>query len=437
MMNLVRLLAIAGAAALVSSCTKSTEPKMAKTPAAIITVDTVAALSGTVATLDIKMAKGHSGQTGIDSLSGFDFLLSYDETLLSFLGPPQRGSNTSEWEYFTWRTETVLPSAHSKLGLIRLLAIRDLDNGTVPSPPQYSLTGVIVSLQFSVDAYPTMIGDSIEIGFCRRAWSDNSLSIDGNEHIVFTPDTTLGSIPYVAGYDTTPAPQLYDLQPVLQLQSGWVRIAQPKETSIGDVDLNGIPFQIHDAVVFVDFFRMGYAAFDPQRASEQISETDCDHDGEPLTRADLRSMIRLIGGQAPAVDTVDSPYTDTLKLSPFWDGHRYVISCQSTIQIDQLWLSISGPAPGGTVYSLAEPPAIISNSVSNAQLHVACGTVDGKHVFGPELGARFAIQGYNGHSLDIKAQASRYPGVSMVVRVGPFVGPEATRSPMGGSNRIP
>jgi hypothetical protein len=256
----------------------------------------------------------------------------------------------------------------------------------------------------------------------------------GDGLTLYAPDTSLGQILFKDGYDTIACPHV-TRSAILELRGGSVLIENPTHPLRGDVDLNGIPFQIHDAVIFANYFYLGYAAFDPQRASEQIAETDCDGDGEPLTRGDLAEMIRLIGGQVPVGDTSAVPYEDTLTVYPWWDGHRYVISCKSTTQVDELWLSILGPAPVGTVHYLGEPPVIVSNSVANAQLQASCGTVDGNKIFGPEFGDRFEIQGYKGHWLAIKAQASRYPGVSMVVRVGPFADTMAARPTLNGSYR--
>src|SRR3990172_6947034 len=210
---------------LMIGCSGSTGPKQAATPAAILYVDTVTALPGSVATLDLRLVQSRPDRPDVDSLSGFNLLLCYDATVLNFIGPPDRSPNISEWEYFTYRTESILPCDGCKLGTVRLLATRDLDNEQTPIPSQFSLTGTIASLQFQV-VDRSLIGDSVEIGFCLLNWSDNSISREGSQHILFVPDTTLGRIEYVAGYDTSQCPRFYKLRPALQLQSGWIRVAQ-------------------------------------------------------------------------------------------------------------------------------------------------------------------------------------------------------------------
>jgi hypothetical protein len=74
-------------------CSGSTGPKQTATPAAILSLDTVNALPGTVATLALRLVQGQTDHPEVDSLSGFDLLLCYDETALNFIDPPDRGVN--------------------------------------------------------------------------------------------------------------------------------------------------------------------------------------------------------------------------------------------------------------------------------------------------------------------------------------------------------
>lgn len=63
----------------------------------------------------------------------------------------------------------------------------------------------------------------------------------------------------------------------------------------GDVNLNGIAFEIADAVVFTNYFVEGLGSFNtnPER---QMLATEMNGDGDPLTVADLVYLIRIIQG---------------------------------------------------------------------------------------------------------------------------------------------
>ena len=421
---------------LVIGCSASTGPKQPAMPAAVIYLDTVTALPGTVATLHLRLVHGQPDHPEVDSLSGFDLVLCYDTKVLTFVAPPVRSSNISAWEYFTYRTQRPSSCDTCSLGTLRLKAIRDLDNRIPPTPPQLSLNGSIAKLQFRVTSSLSVIGDSLEVGFYLKDWSDNSISREGDKHIVFTPDTSLGRISHIADYDTSQSPRIHELRPVLELRSGWIRVAQPIDDRKGDVDLNGIPFQIHDAVIFSNYFYQGYAAFDPQSASEQIAETDCDGDGEPLTRADLRVMIRSITGEDPNGDSLNVPYMDTLWIFPRQATDDWILSLQSTTQLDELWLQIADSIAGDfEIRCLPYSTLTLSVYREDSSVWVAYGTQDSERIFGPELGDRFEIRTSNGRLDIVAAQASRYPGVSMVVKVLQPVDGVARLTTLGESSR--
>jgi hypothetical protein len=86
----------------------------------------------------------------------------------------------------------------------------------------------------------------------------------------------------------------------------------------GDLNLNGLPFELADAAIFADYFAAGIDAFaiDP---APQIAATDINMDGMVLTVADFVMMIRIEmgAGDPPPVDpgtftvSIIYTYTDT------------------------------------------------------------------------------------------------------------------------------
>jgi len=78
----------------------------------------------------------------------------------------------------------------------------------------------------------------------------------------------------------------------------------------GDVNLNGIAYEVADAVVFTNYFVKGLSAFSISIPG-QTAATDINADGKPLSVADLVFLIRIIVGDA-------LPYASNLasKLTP-------------------------------------------------------------------------------------------------------------------------
>ncbi len=409
----VSVVAVIGVLAI--GCSGSTGPKQVATPAAIISIDTGTALPGGIVPISLRLTRPEGDGPKLDSLAVFEFMICYDADAFRFISA-DRGPGISNWEYFTYRTRTAEPLTSAGLANVQVVAVRDLNNGRPPDASQCFPSGILATLRFFASGEMEYRGTTARIGFSIQGCKDNTLTAVGYGKL-YVPDTSLGQILYRDGYDTIPCSNL-TRSAVLELRGGSILIDNPTRPLRGDVDLNGIAFQIHDAVLFSNYFKAGYAVFDPERASEQIAATDCDGDGEPLTRADLGVMIRDVTGEDPIGDSLDAPYTDTLLIRPRREGDRWILSCESTIQLDELWFRVVEPGSRELlVHHPGDPPSVVSLSGADGRFQVACGTVDGKQIFGPELGDRFEIQGYHGNWFIVAAQASRYPGVSMRVRI--------------------
>jgi hypothetical protein len=98
----------------------------------------------------------------------------------------------------------------------------------------------------------------------------------------------------------------------LDLYNGGFRFACPETLDArGDINLNGIPFEIADAVRYSNYFLYGQSAFS-ETTPFPLSATDVNGDGVPLTLADLVYFIRVVVGDArppQELDTVEIDYT--------------------------------------------------------------------------------------------------------------------------------
>lgn len=89
----------------------------------------------------------------------------------------------------------------------------------------------------------------------------------------------------------------------------------------GDVNFNGIPYEIGDLTLTVSFYNRGAEALDPQFWQFQIAAMDADCDGMTPSIRDVIMMVRVVAGmEAPCTGTNGqrsaadvSPY-DTLRI---------------------------------------------------------------------------------------------------------------------------
>ncbi|MFQ5500560.1 MAG: T9SS type A sorting domain-containing protein, partial [Candidatus Zixiibacteriota bacterium] len=80
----------------------------------------------------------------------------------------------------------------------------------------------------------------------------------------------------------------------------------------GDINLNSVPYEIADAVLYSNYFIFGLSVFKVSLAG-QIAASDVNADGLTLSVADLVLLIRVIIGDAEPIPKV-VPYGDELNL---------------------------------------------------------------------------------------------------------------------------
>jgi len=272
-----------------------------------------------------------------EGLGGFDFLIAYDPTCLIFnsaveawglYGPDDSGF--CEWEYFTYRfgpygnCGSACPS-----GMVQVVGMAETNDGAnhpncdVPFVPNADpLAGPITKLPMFNLKFLVSNDRTLNCQFCpvRFFWYDctnNALSnSDGsllytsvgvydydNPNPINSLDvdfpTYLGAQEecYV-GHDTTKAPP----EPNVDFQNGGVDIVCSDSIDApGDININGIPYEIADAVMFTNYFIEGPTAFGPTPENHQdasYAASDANQDGVPLTVSDLVYLIRVVVGDA-------------------------------------------------------------------------------------------------------------------------------------------
>ncbi|MCK4605691.1 MAG: T9SS type A sorting domain-containing protein, partial [candidate division Zixibacteria bacterium] len=99
----------------------------------------------------------------------------------------------------------------------------------------------------------------------------------------------------------------------------------------GDVNLNGVAYEIADAVLFSSYFIHGLSVFQVNVAG-QVAATDVNADGVTLSVADLVLLIRVIIGDANPIPKI-APHDQPLVISTAYSEGRLDVVTEATSDI--------------------------------------------------------------------------------------------------------
>jgi len=278
---------------------------------------------------------------GTEEIHGFDFLIAYDNSAMAFTGAFAGAifdiPGTHEFEYFTYRFgATGNCGGGCPSGLLRVVGIADQNDG--PHNPVTNMVAdgtVLFSLDFlvtndrglqcmyvPVSFFWMDCGDN-SMAFRKQVWGDLDIRQAIASEVYGYNGTVDGYLIEPASPFTFPAytldpsvcidellPENKQAVPFITFINGGVDIACDDDLDDrGDVNLNGVVYEIADAVVFTNYFIHGMAAFTINQLG-QIAATDANADGISLSVADLVYMIRVVVGDAlpyPKVSPVATP----------------------------------------------------------------------------------------------------------------------------------
>jgi hypothetical protein len=255
------------------------------------------------------------------AIGGFDFLIGYDSQILSLTEAlPGSTINDCGWEYFTYRSSVNSDCTDScPSSLLRLVGIADMNNGNV-HPSCYTLGDGARLAYITFHVAPNASYTSrTQLSFYWKDCGDNVLSSVAGDSIYLAK--------LVYGYD-----YLYDTLPLptpstLPSWNGTPEscVSMPGKTAVryvnyhdgsvwiypplanrGDLNLNGISYEIADLVMFLNYFLYGMSVFDPINWRQQAAQSDVNADGIELTLRDAVFMQRIIMG-----DVQPNPKGDT------------------------------------------------------------------------------------------------------------------------------
>ncbi len=221
-----------------------------------LSIDTISVYPGEQALVNMNL---HN----LAPISGFEILFNYDVTALSLASISNAGTRTNAFEYFTyWFNAGGIP------GDVHVSGISDLDYSGTPGNLLPG-DGPIFKILFYATSNQDFAGFSIPINFAFRDilnHSDNTLK-----------DSLGGLIP----------------QSSIIYNDGFVSILKVAASDLGDINLNGIPYEIGDVIYFINYFLnpAGSPLSPLQRANSDVNQ-----DGYSATIADLVYIVVKIVG---------------------------------------------------------------------------------------------------------------------------------------------
>lgn len=213
--------------------------------------------------------------TNPDSIGAMKLLLHFDPSALSLLSVSKLNTRISDWEYLDYKVNKPYP------GDLQILGRADLPDLKL-TPPEPAGEGVVLNLIFEV---------LLDLSF--------NLSTDVNFKFTDSTDNTLSG-----------AGSKFISQNVIEYRNGYVLI-QVLPKLLGDLNLNGIAFEVGDAVVFSNFL------IDPIKNplnEQQKRNSDINEDGICCTLSDFIELLnRILEDNNPAFEKL-LPKTNNLQV---------------------------------------------------------------------------------------------------------------------------
>jgi len=266
----------------------------------------------------------------------FDLQIEFDGTLLYFKGA-ERGealtlkdsTGSYQWEYFTYRQLPIIDPLMYRLEILGLYDIKNTHKG-IPLQPDVNFVE-LAKIKFQITCDNNLCGTLIPVNFFWNPNScyDNSLSDQSGTILYVSNDTSQFNF---IDCDTNIITS--EIIPSVDFENGFVNIPEPPVAQIGDIDLNGVPYEIGDATLFANYFLQGISVFtiDP---AKQIRDSDIDRDGAVLTLSDFLLLVRIMQGKASPGDSTGT--TDKIAY--------FSVSFRDSIQL----ITFNSEAPIGAV----------------------------------------------------------------------------------------
>lgn len=294
------------------------------------------------------------------SIGGYDLLMEYDKRTISFqqatIGD-QFGENGCGWEYFTYRFGDA--SYDPYYNTIRVVALAETNNGDI-HPSCFlpdSLPVELFKLTFNV---VTQYDRECQRALVRFRWadcSDNAMTGNDGQELyvsskVFNPDindpqTLIDITQSVSGYPTVTGFQPLECSDGLvaftsiNFINGGIHTLCPDTLGTivtGDVNLNGIAFEIADLILFSKYFADDTLVFS-NNVLRHSKTTDINGDGNMLTVPDWQVMKQIIIGEFISFDVI---MKDTIDAEFYLNDSNHELEALTDATYGAMFVIVSG-----------------------------------------------------------------------------------------------
>lgn len=409
-------------------------PGSVPAPLAVVSLDTIHALTGRPVEVDVTVRYPGSGVDSLSAIGQLAFHITFDTTALTFLGAVS-GPALVGWDYFTWRTTASQCPPCTGPRTIFFIAHKDLGIDSEPLEPKPRPSGVIAQLRFAALSRLPQGDMCLPLRFYSDAIGANALT--GEDEVMFIPSSSSVEVDFGPEYDTTKCGiGGTTCKEGLECVSGLICYSDTMRPSFGDLDLDGRPFRNSDTELLEKFFLNGYGMWDNNAsvAAQQMALSDVNRDGLALTVSDLEWMERYRSGSIGSGDTNFAEIADTAGVFVGAQTKQFVTLIMADTTISALWLLLSHPdqdslIPRWVPENIDIPsvgPTIKYNTRSRTT-RVLVSNWNLYDVFKPGMTPpRYPITFVRLPNSRINleaAQASSFPGRAVAVRTGILVNP--------------
>jgi hypothetical protein len=270
------------------------------------------------ASIQLPLSLNNTGYTS--RVGAFEILATWDVQAMT-LSSVTRTGRLGSWEYFHVNMNDAGP------GTARIVGVADMVNGVV-SPPLAPGTGAILNLNFAISADEQWIGVHLPVRFLTQDLTDNTLS-DSSGYVLVHPNLT----------------------------DGQVGVLGPGQVLLGDINLNGVPYEAADLVLFVNHL-INPVTF--PFTTVQVQATDINTDGIPLSVADLVFLLNIINGNIqPPLKPVDDQSIVELRIAEN-GGNLLDIITNANVEV------------AGYLIKINHPGLVLEQPQNNSGLQMAC-----------------------------------------------------------------
>lgn len=219
-----------------------------------------------------------------EALGRADIRVQYGFPGLTFMGA-SAVSGFAEWEYFTWQhlPDTTYPD--SGFSVVQLTAIADLDNGAEIHPDPFVLVpaGPVIKLRFWLTSNRNHLNQCDWVSIVHDACGQTTLHSEYGE-TVYVP---IGSD---ASCYSSLGKTVFNIGSVAD---GRICLDEPPDDR-GDINLDGVVYNIGDAALFTRYFIYGPEVWDPIWEDVQVLATDLNDDGMTGTVEDYKFLVKVL-----------------------------------------------------------------------------------------------------------------------------------------------